>query len=316
LQLLGGAALGSTFARSAYAEDYPTRSIRLIVPFSAGGGVDVFARAFCPHIGAGIGPRFVIENRPGSNTVLATQTVAQAAPDGYTLLEQTNSLTINPVLPGVKLPYDTLGDLVPISLIGRMAHLLVVNNDVPAHSVADLIKLAKAQPGKLNYGTGGGATTNNIAAVMFQKQAGIKLVHVPYKGASEYINDILAGNIQLVFAGGAQGADLAKAGKVRALATTGKNRVPELPNVPTMAEAGFPGFEIYSWHGMLAPTGTPEAVISLLATEIRKAVNAPAVKKALGAYELIGSTPAEFGDFLRSEIKQLAPIGADLMATQ
>lgn len=315
LGLLGGAALAPAFARTPRADDYPTRSIRLIVPFTAGGGVDVFARAFCPYLGGGLGSRFIFENRPGSNTILATQTVAQAAPDGYTLLQQTNSLTINPVL-STKLPFDTLRDLTPISLIGRAPHLLIVNNKVPAHSVADLVKLAKDQAGKLNYGTGGGATTNNIAGVMFQKKADIKLVHVPYKGASEYTNDLLGGNIQLVFAGGAQGAALARAGTVRALATTGKQRMAELPDVPTMEEAGFAGFELYSWHGMLAPTGTPQAVITLLANEIRKATRDPAALKALSAYELIGSTPAEFGDFLRSEVSQLAAIGPDLMATQ
>jgi len=248
----------------------------------------------------------IIDNRPGANSILATQTVVQAAPDGYTLLLQTNSLVVNPFIQN-KLPFDTFRDLVPVSLVARTPHVLIVSNSMPVKTVRELVEYAKAHPELLNYGSGGIGSTNHLAGAMFAKLAGITMEHVAYKGSSEYMRDLTPGTINLVFAGAEQATTMAKAGTVRALATTGAKRLPELPDVPTMAEAGFP-LEIYSWIGILAPARTPAPIVNKLAQELQAAARNPKVAQALSPYELIGSTPEEFGEFLKKESVQVGTL--------
>jgi tripartite-type tricarboxylate transporter receptor subunit TctC len=308
--LLGAGSALASFAilRAAQAQEaYPSRPVRVIVPFVAGGGTDDFARRFTPHIGGGIGERVFVENRAGGNTLLATEIAVRARPDGYTLLQQTNNFTVNPYL-HEKLSFDTLRDFAPISLVARAPHLLVVNNDVPARNVGELIALAKARPGALNFGTSGVGTTNHLAAEMFQKLAGIRLEHVPYRGASEYTNDLLGGRIQMVFAGAAQAIPQAQAGTMRGLGITGKLRAPDLPNVPTMEEAGLAGFEIYSWHGYLAPAATPAPILAKLEQEIRAAALNPRVQAMIPTTEFLGSTAAEFAEFLRRDYARVGEL--------
>jgi tripartite-type tricarboxylate transporter receptor subunit TctC len=294
--------------RSATAQEaYPSRPVRVIVPFAAGGGTDDFGRRFTRQLGGGLGERIVIENRAGGNTLLATEIAVRARPDGYTILQQTNNFTVNPHLHN-NLSFDTLKDFAPVSLAARAPHLLVVNNDVPAGSVTELVALAKARPGELNFGTSGAGTTNHLAAEMFQKIAGIQLTHVPYRGASEYTNDLLGGRIQMVFAGSAQAIPQAQAGTMRALGITGNARAPGLPDVPTMEEIGMAGFEIYSWHGYLVPTGTPEPIIAKLAEEIRIACRKPEVRAMIPTTEFLGTTPAEFAAFLRADLAKVGEL--------
>ena len=302
LKLLGAGTLASfAIGRAAGAQEaYPSRPIRVIVPFAAGGGTDDFARRFMPTVGGGIGERVVVENRAGGNTLLATEVAVRARPDGYTILQQTNNFTVNPYL-HEKLSFDTMRDFTPLTLAARAPHLLVVNNDLAVRNVAELVALAKARPGQLNFGTSGVGTTNHLAAEMFQKIAGIRLEHVPYRGASEYTNDLLGGRIQMVFAGAAQAIPQAAAGTMRALAFTGAARQRDLPNVPTMMEEGLPGFEIYSWHGYLVPAATPAAISAKLAEEISAACRNPRIQSTIPSTEFVGSTPAEFARFLRDD---------------
>jgi len=291
-------------------EPYPSKVIKLIAPFAAGGGTDVFARRFLPQIGGGIGSKVIIENKPGANSIVATQAVVQAPPDGYTLLLQTNSLIVNPFLLK-ELPYDTFQDLAPVSLVARTPHVLVVSNSLPVKSVRQLVDYGKAHPDTLNYGSGGIGSTNHLAGAVFAKLAGIKMEHVAYKGASEYMRDLTPGTISLVFAGADQAVTLAKSGKVRALATTGANRLPDLPDVPTMAEAGFP-LEMYSWTGFFAPAKTPQPIIDQLSRDMRAAAQSPQVRKQFSTYELIGSTPEQFADFLNTQTAQVGGLLSEL----
>jgi tripartite-type tricarboxylate transporter receptor subunit TctC len=304
LGLLAGVGTSATLSAPRAQEPYPSRPIRVIVPFGAGGGTDDFARRFTPLIGGGIGERVVVENRAGGNTLLATEVAVRARPDGYTLLQQTNNFTVNPFL-HERLSFDTLRDFAPISLVARAPHLLVVNNDVPARNMRELIELAKARPGQLNFGTSGTGTTNHLAAEMFMQIAGIRLEHVPYRSAAEYTNDLLGGRIHMVFAGAAQAIPQAKGGTMRALGLTGRSRIADIADVPTMMESGMPDFEIYSWHGYLAPTGTPEPILAKLETEIRAAARNPRLQEMIPSTEFIASSRAEFAEFLRADLERV-----------
>lgn len=286
--------------------DYPAKTIRLVAPFAPGGGTDGFARRFMPSVGGGIGPKIIVDNKPGANSIIATQAVTQAPPDGYTLLLQTNSLVVNPFIQK-ELPFDTAKDLVPVSHLSRTPHVLVVTKSLQAKTLRELVEYGKANPRVLNYGSGGVGSTNHLAGEMFAKLAGLQMEHVAYKGSSEYVRDLTPGTIQMVFAGADQATSLTKAGTVRPIATTGAKRLPELPDVPTMAEAGYP-LEIYSWTGVFVPARTPPAIVNKLAQEFAKAARDPKVRQALPAYELIGSTPQEFTDFLKKETLQVGAL--------
>jgi tripartite-type tricarboxylate transporter receptor subunit TctC len=290
----------------AHAQDYPSRPVRMLVPFAPGGGTDGFARRFLPQLGSGLGEKIFVENKPGANAILATQGAIAAPADGHTLLLVTNAITINPFLQK-ELPYDAARDLQPISLVARTAHVLLVSNALPVKNVRELVEYARARPGGLNFGSGGIGSTNHLAGEMFGKVAGVRMEHIAYKGASEYLRDLTPGTIQLVFGGADQAIQLNKAGTARALAVTGSKRLAELPDVPTMAEAGYP-LEIYSWTGFMASTKTPKAIVQQVAREMQAAARKPEVQKLLAPYELIGSTSEEFEAFLKKDQRQLAAL--------
>ncbi len=288
-------------------ESYPSRPVRVIVPFGAGGGTDDFTRRFMPLLGGGIGERVVIENRPGGNTLLGTEAAARSRPDGYTILMQTNNFTVNPVL-HERLPYDTLRDFIPVSLSARLPHMLIINNDVPASNLAELLALARRRPGQLTFGSSGIGTNNHMAGEMLKRMADIQMEHVPYRSGAEYTTELLAGRIQMVFAGAPQGIQLARAGTVRAIAVTSLARPPDIPEVPTMTEAGVPGFEIYSWYGFLVPAGTPPPIVATLAREMQATAGNRRVVEGIPATELVGSTPEQFAAFIREDLIRVAAL--------
>jgi tripartite-type tricarboxylate transporter receptor subunit TctC len=294
----------------AQAEIYPSRPIRVLIPFAAGGGQDEFARRFLPLLGGGIGSRVIIDNRAGGNGVLATEAVARAQSDGYTLLQQTNSFTTNPALMR-RLPYDTLKDFRPISLAARTPHVLLVNKDFPANNVAELVAYATSRAERLNYGSAGIGSTNHVAALMFEKATGLSMEHVVYRGAAEFNNDLIAGRIDLVFGGSTQAVALVEAGLVRALGATAASRLDALPGVPTLREAGF-DVEIHSWTGYLAPARTPDAIVAKLSAAIQAACADPRIRAQFPTHELVGSTPQQFAAFVQHELEQLAVLLAAL----
>lgn len=301
-----GALLVGTRASLAQ-DDYPNDKIRLLVPFGTGGGQDEFARRFIPLLPEPFGASIYVDNRPGGNGILATEMAVKSDPDGYTLLQHTVSFTVNPLL-NKSLKFDPLADLAPISLVARTPHVLIARKDLPANTIEELVAYAKENPGKLNYGTGGVGSTNHIAALLFEKANGIEMEHIVYKSASEYNNDLLGGRIDLVFAGSASSAPLVSAGSVRAFGLTGDKRTALLPDVPTFVELGMPDVTIYSWTGYFAPAGTPDAIIDRLSTAMQTTCHDPEAQKLFPAHELVGTTPAEFRDFLVTDSERMSEI--------
>ena len=261
----------------ALAQDYPTKPVKIIVPFAAGGPADVYARFLGQRLSEALGQPFVIEDRPGAGSVIGTDAVAKSAPDGYTLLMMSNAQTVNESLIPNK-PYALLRDFAPVAPVNYSDLVLVVHPSVQANSLVDLIRLAKAAPGKLNYASSGPGTPYHMAGELFKAMAGVDIVHIPYKGSSGARTDVLGGQVQMMFDAVTTMSEHAKAGQVRALATTGKTRSPVLPNVPTMSEAGVPGYEAVIWLGIMAPKATPPLIVAKLNAEITKIVNRPEVR--------------------------------------
>jgi tripartite-type tricarboxylate transporter receptor subunit TctC len=290
----GGAAAGDT---------YPTRSIRVIVPQSAGGSTDLAARVVTQKLGESLGQTLVIDNRPGAGSLNGTDTVAKAAPDGYTLLCVAASFTINPSL-HEKLPFDPIRDFVPITRLAALPHILVVHPTLPVKSVKELIALAKAKPGELNYASSGIATSTHLAAELFRHMTGTDMVQVPFKGGAPGMVGLLSGQVQLYFATISTALPHVKSGKVRALAVTSSKRSIVAPEYPTLAEAGVSGYEHASWVGLLAPAKTPGAIVSKLQAESLKAVNLQDVKGHLlrDGLEPVGDTPQEFAAIVKAEV--------------
>ncbi len=294
------AALGCALA---FAQDYPTRPVKIIVPFAAGGPADVYARFLGQRLGETLGQPFVVEDRPGAGSIIGTDVVAKSAPDGYTLLLMSNTQTVNESLVPNK-PYALLRDFVPVAPVNYSDLVLVVHPSVNAQSVDDLIKLAKANPGKLNYASSGPGTPYHMAGELFKAMAGVDIVHVPYKGSSGARTDVLGGQVQMMFDAVTTMSEHARAGKVKALGTTGKTRSTVLPAVPTIAEAGVPGYEAVIWLGLIAPKGTPSAIVNRLNAEITKIVGRPDVRadwEKQGAIPMV-MTPDAFGRFLADDI--------------
>ena len=291
-------AVGSTSAMA----EYPERPIRIVVPFTPGGGTDIIARALGQHLNGAWGQNIIIDNRPGGNTVVASEIVARARPDGYTLLIQINSLTALPAMPREQgLGTISLDQFSPICLVASLPHVLVVNKAVPAASVKELVALAKASPGKLNYATPGVGTPVHLAGALLASMAGINIVPVPYKGAAEYTAAVLGNHVQMVFGSAPTAIPHIRAGAFKALGVSIAKRIPQLPDVPTIAESGYPGYDISSWYGMLAPAKTPNDVVAKLANEIATATKTKAFTDLLPDYEMIGNTPAAFAAFLRKD---------------
>lgn len=301
---LGAVALlaAVSFTMSAQAQTYPTRPIRLIVPFAAGGTADVIARGVGNEVGAQFGQPFVLDNRGGANGIIGTDIVAKAPPDGQTLLHVTASFVINPST-YTKLPYDIFRDFEPVTnVVLGTGYLLVLHPAVPANSVKELIALARE--GKVSYSSPGVGNTLHLAAELFGVRAGVKLLHVPYKGVAPALNAVLAGEVQLTFIPATTALGLVKAGRAKTVAFTGATRFAGLPQLPTMAEAGVPNLELTgSWHGWFAPAKTPAAVVSRVQQEVARALQVPRLREAMiaGGYEPDGKSPAEFRKFLRVE---------------
>src|SRR5258705_4343944 len=239
---------------------YPEKTIKIVVPFAPGGGTDVVARTLAQEMAKELGASVIIENKPGAGTIIGTQSVAASAPDGYTLLMGTFANAVNPSLQA-KLPYDAHGDFAAVALVARSVNLVVVNPASPIKSIADLVAAAKAEPEKLSYGTYGTGTSAHLAGELFKHMAKVNLTTVPYKGAAPAITDLLGGQIQVMFTTVASAASLVEAGQLRALAVTSAQRSPAFPNVPTVAEAGVPGYAAESWYGLFAPARTPPDII-------------------------------------------------------
>jgi len=285
------------------AQDFPTRPVKIIVPFAAGGPADVYARFVAQRLQDAMGQPFVVENRPGAGSVTGTDAVAKSAPDGYTLLLMSNAQTVNESLIPNK-PYALLRDFAPVAPINYSDLVLVVHPSVAAQSLADLIKLAKASPGKLNYASSGPGTPYHMAGELFKAMAGVDIVHVPYKGSSGARTDVLGGQVEMMFDAVTTMSEYAKAGKVRPLATTGKVRSTVLPSVPTMNEAGVPGYEAVIWLGVMAPKATPPAIVNRLNAEIRKIVARPDVRDEWAKQGAVGMlmTPEEFSRYVADDI--------------
>ena len=296
-------------ALPAAAQTYPSRPVRIIVPFAAGGPADVYARFIGQRLQEALGQPFVIEDRPGGGSVLGTDAVAKSAPDGYTLLMMSNTHTVNESLIANK-PFQLLRDFAPVAPVNYSDLLLVVHPSVPADTLKEFIALAKSKPHALNYASSGPGTPYHMAGELFKAMAGLDIVHVPYKGSSGARTDILGGQVQMMFDAITTMAPNVRAGKLKALGTTGTARSPVLPDVPTVAEAGVPGYEAVIWLGILAPAGTPKPIVERLNAEIRKIVNSPEVKDAWvkqGAMPMSMSTE-EFAQHLRDDIAKWANI--------
>jgi tripartite-type tricarboxylate transporter receptor subunit TctC len=297
-------ALGATTCALGQAA-YPTKTVRIIVPYSAGGPADIYARFIGDRLQKNLGHPFVIENRPGAGAIIGTDAVAKSAPDGYTLLMMSNTHTVNESL-FTKKPYTLLKDLAPIAPVNYSDLILVVHPSVPANNLKELIALAKAKPGALNYASSGPGTPYHMAGELFKAMAGIDVVHVPHKGSAEARTSVLAGNVQMMFDAITTMVPLVQAGKVRAIATSGKTRSAITPNVPTLSESGLPGYDAVIWLGMMAPAGTPKPIVDLLNADIQKIANAPDVKETWakqGAVPMHMSAE-QFGKFIEQDIQK------------
>jgi tripartite-type tricarboxylate transporter receptor subunit TctC len=293
----------------ASAQTYPNKPIRLIVPFPAGGAGDVLARILGQKMQESWGQPVLVENRPGGNTIIASEAVARAAPDGHTLLSCWETVAINVSLMS-KLPYDQIRDFAPISLTASIPLLLLAHNGMPVQSVKDLVAFARANPGKVNFASFGTGSSSHLAGELFKSTAGIQIVHVPYKGSPPALTDLIGGRVEIFFVGLPPGLPFAKEGKAKALAVTSTKRAPLLPNVPTMEEAGVVPFEATSWSGILAPAGTPKDIVAKLNGEVNRILKLPEVRDRLAelGFSATPSTPEEFDAFLKAEITKWAKV--------
>jgi len=296
-------AIGACVLASAVAaQDFPTRPIRVIVPFSPGGAVDGPMRVVAQELGKRLGQAVTVENKPGAGATIGTEIVAKSPADGYTLLLASQTNAISGAL-YKQLSYDPVEDFVPISLIGREPGVLVVNPSLPVTTFQEFIAYAKARPGQLDYASSGNGSGQHLFAALLWSRTGVTLNHIPYKGSGQATTDLLGGRIPVSIPGTAGMVSHIKAGKLRALAVTGAKRSPQLPDVPTLQEAGVAGYEAYVWMGLLAPKGTPPAIVDRILRALQEALRSDEVKTymATAGIEIVGSSPAEFGAFFRSE---------------
>ena len=302
--LAGIAALALAVSAGAQAPAYPTKPIRLVVPFPPGGGTDIIARETSQKVAAATGWTFVIDNKPGAGGNLGVDAVAKAPADGYTIvLGQTSNIAINPSL-YTKLPYDPQKDLAPIVMIANAPLVMVTGTNTPLKTLADAVNAAKAKPGQVNFASPGNGTVAHLTEEMFQKAAGIKTQHVPYKGANQALTDVISGNVELYMSSVPTLLGHIKQGKLRALAVTSAKRVDDLPNVPTINESGYKGFDAVTWFGLRAPAATPKDVIAKLNAEFNKALKLPDLGKRLGdeGADVAGGTPDEFAALIKADI--------------
>jgi tripartite-type tricarboxylate transporter receptor subunit TctC len=297
---------------AALAADYPAKPVKIVVPYAPGGGADSVARIVAKKVSENVGQAIVIENKGGAGAILGTDQVAKAEPDGYTLLlGQSGPISINPAV-YKSLPYDPVKDFAPITMTTAYPYVLVVNSELPAKTLHELVALAKSKPDSMNYGSTGVGAANHLVAELFSSKTGVKMTHVPYRGTALAVGDLLAGQLTMVFADPISALPHIKSGKLRALAVTSLERSPVAPEVPTVAESGYAGFEALAWHGILAPARTPPAVIRKLNEEIVKALKDPATRDLLvnQAMQIVGSTPEEFAAFIRKDIATWKAVAA------
>jgi tripartite-type tricarboxylate transporter receptor subunit TctC len=296
-------------AAATHAQTYPAKAVRLVVPFSAGGSTDIIGRTIGQKLSETWGQPVVVDNRPGGSTVIGTDVVAKSPPDGYTLLVTPAPFAIVPGLIA-KLPYEPAKAFEPITLINTTPLVVIVNPGVPAKSVKELIALAKRKPGALNFGSSGSGGTNHLAGELFNTMAGVKMVHIPYKGNAPALTDLVGGHVDLLFNGLTSAMPLIKSGKARVLAVTSLARTGSLPDVPTLDELGLKGFQAVAWNGLSAPARTPKEVIARINADVVKVVHSPELVERLKAEgsDPVGSTPAEFAAFLREEIARWSKV--------
>src|SRR5437868_9653187 len=305
----GLALVALAFIPPASAQDYPSRQVHLIVPFGAGGPADVYARVIAHHLSEQLKQTFVVEDRPGAGSIIGADAVAKSAPDGYTLLVMSNTHTTNESLVPDK-PFELMRDFVPVASLNYSDLIMVVHPSVPAKDLKEFIALAKSKPGELNYASSGSGTPYHMAGELFKAMSGTDIVHVPHKASGEARNSVIGGHVQMAFDAITTMTPNVKAGQVRALGTSAAKRSSVLPDVPTIAEAGVPGYESTIWLGIMAPAGTPKAIVDKLNAEINKAITRVDVKEAWdkqGAVPLVMS-PAEFEKYLRADIEKWAHV--------
>jgi len=292
-------------AMPVHAQQYPTKPVRFVVPFAAGGSTDTLARAIGVKLPEYLGQQVVIDNRTGANGDIGMSLVAKAAPDGYTIvLGYIANLGIGPSL--YKMPYDPVKDFAPVTQVAGASNIMVAHPSVPAKNLKEFIAYAKANPGAVNFATSGVASIGHLTGELLNEMAGMKMVHVPYKGSGQAISDLVGGHVKVMISGMASTLPHVRTGKLRALAVTGLLRSDAAPDVPTIAESGFPNFEARSWFGVLAPANTPKPIITRLHDDIVKALQQADVKQRLTGigFEIVGGTPEEFGAYIKSEIKK------------
>ena len=294
---------------AAFAQAWPAKTVRIVVPFAAGGPADIYARAVGEKLSAALGQSFVVEDKPGGGSIVGTDIVAKSAPDGYTLLMMSNTHTVNESLIPDK-PFALMRDFVPVAPVNYSDLLMVVHPSVAATTVKEFVALAKSQPGKLNYASSGPGTPYHMAGELFKAMAGVDIVHVPYKGSSGARTDILGGQVQMMFDAITTMAPQVRAGKLKALGSTGKVRSSVLPDVPTVGEAGVAGYEAVIWLGILAPAGTPKAIVERLNAEITKVTASPEMREtwARQGATAMSMTTEEFGRYLRDDIEKWSRI--------
>ena len=317
VRLLGSLCMSLTLAATgALAQVWPSKPVTLMVPFAPGGTTDIVARPFAQALSQEFGQPFVVENRAGAGGTLAAGIAAHAAPDGYTLFVATVAHTMATSL-YKQLSYDFERDFVPITVLASVPNILVVNPSVPAKSVQELIAYAKANPGKLSYGSAGNGSTEHLSAELFKSMTGVDMVHIPYKGGAPMMADLLGGQIQLAIETSGSAAPHIKAGKVRALAVTTAARSPAFPELPTLAESGLKGYEVTTWYAILAPKGTPSEITTKLYNAILKILKTPDMKERLGQFgaEPGGFTPEQFAAFIKSETAKWAKVVKESKAT-
>jgi tripartite-type tricarboxylate transporter receptor subunit TctC len=305
----GACAAGLLQALPAAAQNYPNRPVRIIVPFAVGGPADVFARFIAQRLTEPLGQAFVVENRPGAGAVIGTDLVAKSPPDGYTLLLMSNTQTVNETLVPSK-PYDLERDFVPVAPINYSDLVLVANPNVQANNVREVMALAKSRPGKMNYASSGTGTPYHMAGELFKSMSGTRIVHIPYKGSSGARTDVLGGQVDLMFDAVTTMTEQVRAGKVKAIATTGRQRSSVLPDVPTVAESGLPGYEATIWLGLLAPKGTPAAIVNRLNEAVSRIVSQPDVQQAWarqGAVAMV-MNPQVFDKYVREDVQKWAKV--------
>jgi tripartite-type tricarboxylate transporter receptor subunit TctC len=295
---------------------YPTRAVRIVVPFPPGGGTDIISRTVAQKLSETWGQPVIVDNRAGANGIIGTDLGSKAKPDGYTLLVVIATHAINPALYR-KLPYDTASDFVPVTLMAQYPFILTIHPSLPPKTVKELIALAKTRPGQLSYASSGNGSGPHLGFELFKSTAKIDVVHIPYKGAGPANIDLISGQVQLMFNNFLAAMPQIRAGKLRVLAVTSAKRSPVMPDLATMAEAGLPGFDVTGWYALLAPAGTPAAIVNKVQADVANALRVPALNERLSSEgaEPVGSTPQQFGTFLAAEIRKWGKVISDARVT-